>query len=408
MRARVMQRDEAVNGLDGNSHHWRAGTLCSDLAAGLGVPAVATTVGGLPEMVVAGVSGELVPPKIRRLWLKRLPTLLRQSTFRLTNKAQGNSPKLRFRQPRHLKQSAWRWQVSFRQQGVEMSDAKFEQLASGAESLGWANAYFNHVRTLVAGGSVPVEDLRAADWMYLLSLNKGLTALVLGCGEGVIPFALSEVCGQVYAVDQEANRLRFLRIRARQEGIENLYTVHANQITQLPFPEKHFDLIVFRDFLWSEIAPGRFENISSYLCRLLKENGVAYFNVSNRTGFQRLLGRERRSSWVSTHTLPGYRRILRATGFTDLEFYAPLPYYDGIPLFFVGLEHADSSDFFLRSLFPLFEAVSPEVKRKYAVEYRFAKVGASLALTFRLAGLVPFFVSGYGIIARRTPPRHVA
>jgi glycosyltransferase involved in cell wall biosynthesis len=36
------------------------------LAAGFGIPVVATSVGGLPEMVKAGKTGEIVPPKNSR------------------------------------------------------------------------------------------------------------------------------------------------------------------------------------------------------------------------------------------------------------------------------------------------------------------------------------------------------
>jgi glycosyltransferase involved in cell wall biosynthesis len=42
-------------------HATQSGVIA--LAAGFGIPVVATTVGGLPEMVVAGQTGELVPPR---------------------------------------------------------------------------------------------------------------------------------------------------------------------------------------------------------------------------------------------------------------------------------------------------------------------------------------------------------
>ncbi|MDA2912733.1 hypothetical protein MYX77_02020 [Acidobacteriia bacterium AH_259_A11_L15] len=133
----------------------------------------------------------------------------------------------------------------------------------------------------------------------------------------------------------------------------------------------------------------------------MNEGGIVYLSLGNRLAFQHLFRRGKNGSSLPLHTIYGYRRILEAEGFSEFQFYAPLPHYDGIPLFYVPLEDTHALNFFLRHIFPLLETVSPEVRRAYAFEYAVAKIGVRLALLFKLTGLAKVFVSGFSIIAKK-------
>lgn len=284
----------------------------------------------------------------------------------------------------------------------ESIDDEFKELLHVAQVDGWEKAFYKFNKALILrGGRVP-EDQRMGDWRYLLPPNGNSVVLVLGCGWGVIPFVFSETCAKVYAVDSTWHKIAFLNIRKRQQKINNLFPVYVSRGLRLPFPEKHFDLVVVREFQWAMNYFVEFREIVRHLNGFLKAGGVVNFVVGNRWGLQHLLRQKKNPPSLSLHTFFGYRRALQAEGFTNILFYAPLPHYDGIPLFYVPLESSQSLNFFLRDIFPLFDMVSPEVKQSYALEYKIAKICVRFAPIFRLSGLFKIFAPGFNIIANKS------
>ena len=286
---------------------------------------------------------------------------------------------------------------------MNQSVDEIRQLLYVAESDGWETALYDFTKAQVArDGTVP-EDQRTADWKYLLPLNNDSVALVIGCGWSTVPFALSETCAKVYTIDSIWHKIAFLNIRKRQQGIDNLYPIYVSGSLDFPFPEKRFDFVAVRNFQWGATQSIQLRDVVRSVNGLLREGGVAYFSLGNRWGFQQLLRRNKNTSspTLPLHTIFGYRHILQVEGFSEIQFYAPLPHYDGVPLFYVPLEDTQAMSFFFRNIFPLFEAVSPEVKRAYAFEYVVAKMGVRLALLFRLTGLAKVFVPGFSIIAKK-------
>jgi SAM-dependent methyltransferase len=274
-------------------------------------------------------------------------------------------------------------------------------LIDTAESVGWEEALFDYTTERVIGGKTLLEDQRITDWRYLLPLNEDSVVLSIGCGLGTIPIALSAICAKVYAVESDWSKVFFLNVRKTQQRIDNLYPVYLSDDLGFPFPDKYFDFVVVRGFDWRRMQYFQVQDVIRTLSGLLNENGMAYLSFENRWAFNNLLDWKRKSG-LSVHTAFGYRRILRSFGFSEIQFFAPLPHYDGIPLFYVPLEDPHALKYFLRSIFPLFEMASPEVKRNYAFEYIIAKVGVRLALQFGLVNYAKAFVPGYSIIARKT------
>ena len=281
-----------------------------------------------------------------------------------------------------------------------------EQLVRVAESTGWNIAMYQYALAEIGAGRVLAEDERAADWRFLLpATGKRGEALVLGCGLGAIPVALCDVFTRVYAVDVIRERVRLLELRAAEHGIANLVPMHVVPDGPLPFEPERFGLVVARSSDWdlrsaSSPGPAAFRAVARDVHRLLGAGGVAYFSVANRWSYRRLL-----HPWTAgegiERSLRGYRKVLVAAGFAGVRCYAPLPSHEGIPLFYVSLDDAALFEYFCECVFPLFETVSPEVKRLYALEYRVAKLAARLAGPLGLTGLARYLVPGFGIIATR-------
>jgi SAM-dependent methyltransferase len=281
-----------------------------------------------------------------------------------------------------------------------------EHIVQVAESTGWNIAMYRYARTEIGAGHVLAEDERAADWRFLLPTGgRTRTALVLGCGLGTIPVALCDMFAKVYAVDVIPARVRLLELRAAQHRIANLVPIHVAPGGPLPFEAERFDLIVARSSDWDfGSAPPRggvaVATVARDVRRLLEAGGIVYLSVPNRLSYQRLL-RPGSAGAGLARSLGGYRRDLAAAGFVDIRFYAPLPSHEGIPLFYVPLADPALLEYFFDSIFPLLEAVSPEVKGLYGREYRVAKSAVRLAGPLRLTGLARYFVPGFGIVARR-------
>lgn len=245
------------------------------------------------------------------------------------------------------------------------------------------------------------EDLRSTDWQYLFNLNKQCTVLLLGSGPGLLPAALSESCGKVYVIDSSRNRISLLNDRINREGIENLYPIYTNDLLEPPLREGRFDLIAVRNIespLGHKVA---FRVFVRKLYNLLKEGGSLFLEVENRLAFNSLIGKKRTAPSMSIHTLNGYRKALKVEGFSDIHFFAALPYHEARPLFLAPIDSNNVMDFFYREAFPLFEMVSPETKRIYGSQYRLAKAVVRISMRLNITGVLKLFFSGFSIIAKR-------
>jgi SAM-dependent methyltransferase len=276
------------------------------------------------------------------------------------------------------------------------------RLVQVAETRGWSQALFEHTKREAAEGWPSPEDERVADWRYLVRWVPDGVALVFGCGRGVVPVALSECFGTVYAADGVWERAAFLAIRAKQAGIGNLHSVVVGGAAALPFCASRFDFVAMGGSAAELTQRMPAEDFVRIVHRLLKPGGTAQLSLGNRWGFDYLLGRGGSEGGPRRHSLAAYLRILRGAGFSDVRVYAPLPRHRGVPMFYVPLDGSTSMRFFLRNLSGLFDAVSPEVKRRHAVEYRLAKLGVRMTLLWRAEWLMKRFLPGFCIFAEKS------
>jgi SAM-dependent methyltransferase len=275
------------------------------------------------------------------------------------------------------------------------------ELLRTAETQGWRAALYYHYKSQIAQGGTTAEDERMADWRFLLPETHGGRTLVLGCGWGTVAVALAKDSEHLCAIDCSWETLAFLNILRKQEQLDNLSLMQANRWPMLPFSDNSFDLISINPAYWDPEDTTPLRMVVQHTHRLLERGGMVHLVVGNAWSPVHLLQRAKRQTGPALHAFPEYRQLLQAEGFTEIQMYAPLPHYKGVPLFYVPLDDAGALAFFFHDLFPLFERVSPEVKRVYARYYLLAKVGVWIALQLRLTWLAKFFVPGYHIFARK-------
>lgn len=267
-----------------------------------------------------------------------------------------------------------------------------------AESDGWDKALYEFVYKKSKFSKIPKEDQRISDWKYLLPAHRDRFTLVIGCGHSTVPIMLADISKKVFAVDSSWKNIMFLNIRKDQQKVKNIFPIYLQRGLSLPFARKSFDLISLNSNHWDKKRSASFYNYVLYLHSLLKPDGVLQLNLNNRLAASHILNP---SDKYSSYDIFTYQKIFRMVGFANIRYYAPLPYHNESPLFVVPLENTQSLIYFFRNLFPLFDMVSPEVKRSYALEYSIAKIGIRLMLFFRLAKLFKIFVPGFIIFARK-------
>lgn len=300
-----------------------------------------------------------------------------------------------------------------------------------AQEEGWQTAIYDVLNPEGSEVHATIGDERRADWKYLLPLSPTSRALDLGCGWGAAALALADVCGEVFAMDATWERVRFLDIRRRQQGVKNLVPIHGGDTLTFPFPDEHFDMVALVGVLewfgesYQELPPGSAQHKAlTQLRTLLKPDGFLYIGIENRLGYDYLMGRpdhngvpyvgllpRRLADWISlrqtgepfrTHqyTLWGYRRLLQSAGFDQIQFYGDLPQYRH-PHFYIPLEDNHAFDYFMSHLWRSFIQGTPQRASEYRRAYQVADTGLSLARRLRMGRLAQYVVPGFSIIAQR-------
>jgi len=197
------------------------------------------------------------------------------------------------------------------------------------------------------------------------------TVLDLGCGSGLISFALSSRYGSVFAVDREPDNLEITSQGLAQRGIRNVYPTRVNGF-QLPFPDASFDGLVLNGVLeWvgvnnrGESPEALQKRFLAEVLRVLRPGGVFYMAIENRSAPPHL--------WRDPHTnLPlvclfprpvaewfartflgrayqvyiyapwQLRRLLSGAGFDTVRLYAPIPGYQ-YPFEYISLDSTGES-----------------------------------------------------------------
>lgn len=267
-------------------------------------------------------------------------------------------------------------------------------LRSDVRAHGWQRGWFEYTRRELARGHA-VDDARAADWTYFARVGPDSRVLLTGWPLLVSVMALVGRVREVWVLagEEDAGLVAFWQ---KSTGAMNVRVVRGDVRDGLPFRERSFDLVS----IGSAPAGGAgltFSEIARAAMRLLSGNGTAHFVVGNWLWSKVTGGNNGRG----LRSVIGYRRELRRLRFAGIRVFAPLPRHTCTPLCYLPLDSRPAIETFLRDLFPLFAAVSPEVKRAYAFEYLLARLGVWAMTAGNLGGLLKFLVPGYSILAQR-------
>lgn len=248
-------------------------------------------------------------------------------------------------------------------------DEEMQRFLHEADTLGWERALREHLRGENVdphgergGARSPDSRLRCAtdptcaDWRFLVPLSEQSRVLDIGAGWGARSMAIAPEVEALVASEDRVDRARFIAIRARQLGLENVMTV-ATLAHEIPFPDGSFDLVIL-DGVLDGVGVSHVRENPRDVQRLVLENvyrklapgGHVYVAAENRWGYhsylrgpdghpkiwgtnllprvlanlvaKRRTGQEYRAS---TSGMDGYRKLLQQSGFVDFDFYALVP-----------------------------------------------------------------------------------
>ncbi len=249
----------------------------------------------------------------------------------------------------------------------------------------WQQDLFHNAVQDATAGNFSCDDFRSTDWIYFLELPPRARILILGNGLGLLSSLLAQPDRQIVIVEPNLQRTQFLKRRH----------THAAEITD-HLPTDTFDAVIVRDF---DIPPDRSESLTLQAAKLVKPGGTLAMLRGNRMDLRTLLSRGKNKKDHST--LKGYRRHLTKAGFEHVREWAPLPFYDKPAMFYLPLSNRTAFQFFIKSVFPLLDSISPEVKSRYAMMHRLAKIGLKTAAFPGVRSLMIRLFSGYLFIATK-------
>ena len=242
-----------------------------------------------------------------------------------------------------------------------ISQKEMSLLIAKAGSLGWCAALQEELRPRVDRYTYQYAlDERRGDFFGLCSLRPGSVILELGAGWGPVSVALARLGGLVISTDMNSQTLKFLALRAEQEGLANLYCLHVDPLetARVPLREATVDLVVINGVLeWvgSQAKEGDPADLQQRAikeaCRVLKQGGELYLAIESRFGLSYWLGGQdhsqlsftslmprRLASWYMqarnkgpyrtyTHDWRALSRMLAKAGFSASRFFEPFPDY---------------------------------------------------------------------------------
>lgn len=302
----------------------------------------------------------------------------------------------------------------------EFPEETMADILSRASRSGWLGALQECLPGRSAEEIVYLFDTSRARWKHYFPLPQQATVLDIGSGLGAIAFGLAESGYTVVAAEPVWMRVRFLQVRAQQEGVSNIVPVCADTF-DIPFPDGTFDGIVLNNVLeWVALArpdrpPGAVQQeVLGNLARKLKPGGYLHLVIENRWGpllfsglrdphsglrYTSFLPRPLASAYSQykkgepyrtyLYSLRGYRRLLRRAGFGELRPFALLPSSRNY-FYYLPLDRPELVRFFLNTAFdPKHPGASRWMRRlsRYIPIHRL------------FAGLMPDF----SIFARREP-----
>jgi SAM-dependent methyltransferase/uncharacterized protein YbaR (Trm112 family) len=232
------------------------------------------------------------------------------------------------------------------------------QVNALARRMHWRAALLESEEPSARKAAETIQNAESANWHWLTELGPEARVLDIGAGMGTQSYALSCRFCEVFALEPSREQSEFLRARFAQEGIRNVAVVRASPLG-LPFPPGSFDLVALNGALqtlafgsdrdprelqiatltkvFDILAPGGYVSIGTPNRMAWKafagepdpDCGLPYVTLLPRPLADWYAKRQGHSEGYRaySYSVRGYRKLLAAAGFTNLQFYIVLPSY---------------------------------------------------------------------------------
>jgi 2-polyprenyl-6-hydroxyphenyl methylase/3-demethylubiquinone-9 3-methyltransferase len=128
---------------------------------------------------------------------------------------------------------------------------------------------------------------------------KDKQALDVGCGGGLLAEEFARLGCHVTGIDPSEPSLAVARAHAVQEGLAIEYREGVGE--KLPFADAYFDIVYCCDVLENVID---LEAVVSEIARVLKRDGVFFYDTINRTIMSKLITIKLLQEWKATSVMP--------------------------------------------------------------------------------------------------------
>jgi SAM-dependent methyltransferase len=313
----------------------------------------------------------------------------------------------------------------------EVEQGEMRTVLEVARERGWRESLLEAYHPENLEAHTTAADPRRADWSFLLPLTRDSVALDIGCGWGAVSFALAKTCRAVVAMDATWERISFVEIRREQEGVDNLYPVHGGDTLRFPFPDESFDVAAMVGVLeWVGVSHPALppQEAQAAILRnahaLLKPGGHLYIGIENRYGYQYWMGSPDHNGvryvsllprWLANtvslrrtgrpyatyqYSRSGYRRLLCQAGFSDVQFFAPVPQYRS-PRFYLPLDTHSAVKHFLAGEFASTALRESSWMREHSRAAALSSALVHVARRLPLTHWLNWFAPGFSIVARK-------
>jgi len=266
-------------------------------------------------------------------------------------------------------------------------------------------------------------DYSRGNGCLVTSVNSDSIVLDAGCGLGAISIFLSKICKEVHSFDSLFEYLVFLKIRAAQDKVDNIFPARGD-LMHLPYEKNYFDLIICNGVLehlpiyYTEDSPTNIQiKVLRKFNEILRPGGELYLGIENRFGLKYCFGaRDEHTGlrfitvlprWIAnlyskharkreyrpyTYSLKQLEELFQKANFKLKKVYMPVKSYRDVK-FIIDLQEPQSFAFALKLM---------EKKFVGSKDIVFKKI-AKLATIFRLHHIYlhKFFSHSFSIIAEK-------
>lgn len=126
-----------------------------------------------------------------------------------------------------------------------------------------------------------IEDYteeRCKEILKKVGIEEGQIVLDFGCGEGNYTIPAAKIIGKegkIYAVDEDGNKIKDLREKAKSANLHNIEIVRTSGELNFGFEDGAFDVVLLYDIFWYfSLQSHELSELLKEVYRVLKPDGL--------------------------------------------------------------------------------------------------------------------------------------